>query len=416
MTSPTSSRQRDRRPFWDVLFVTASALLAIGCNPDPQQHRFRVVQRDGVLTATTASGPLFDSPPFELQEVARVKQDESIEASLLSDPHIFGPGPDNTLIVVERIEARVIVYDSDGEFIRQIGSLGSGPGQFQRIRSMQVIGDSLVFYDGGLSRLSIFNVDGRLIDTISTRYDWRQFSVDLLPQGLLAVYTIPPPADLTYMTVRLVRRANGETVASLVTGSVKREVSAEIDGVVLGSGPIPFTGEPIALAIPGPYILTSSGSKPEVDLYDIQGNLVRRISLDLRPRKVTAQMKNRYWAAEERRRALYGRTVDPREKAEKIFSESAGWWSGAVADDAGYLWMQDAVYYPLAYQPRDFFVFDPEGRYLGKVQLPSEARRNRTGLRIKGGLLFALIKDTMSGGVVPVVYRIIPTYDEIAYP
>ena len=205
-------------------------------------------------------------------------------------------------------------------------------------------------------------------------------------------------------------------MANLATGFVEQVVVGEVNGIVLASRPIPFTGVPIALTAPGPYILVSSGNKPEIEIYDARGNLARRIRLDLPPRKVTAAMRDRYWAVEERRRAIYGRTVDPKEKAERVFPKVAGWWNGAVADDAGYLWMQDAVHYSFTYDPTDFFVFDPQGRYIGKVTLPSQAYRSRYGLRIEDGLLFALVRDSSSGGVVPVVYQILPTYDEIAYP
>ena len=402
----------------DRLLYMLILLVFAGCSSRELEttHSFRIYEENGIKIAETTGGPKYDLAPFELHEVARVKQNESIEASLLADPHIFGPGPDNTLIVVERIEARVIVYDSDGEFIRQIGSLGSGPGQFQRIQSMQVIGDSLVFYDSQLDRLSIFSVNGHLIDTISTVEYGRQFNVDLLPHGLLVVYTIPPPTDSSFMAASVIRRATSEVMASLATGFVEQVVVGEANGIVLASRPIPFTGVPIAMTAPGPDILITSSNKPEIEIYNTRGNLARRIRLDLPPRKVTATMRDRYWAVEERRLAIYGRTVDPRGKAEQVFPKVAGWWDGAVADDAGYLWMQDAVHYSFTYDPTDFFVFDPQGRYIGKVTLPSEASRSRNGLRIKDGLLFALVRDASSGGMVPIVYSIIPAVDGLDYP
>ena len=393
-------------------------ILFTGCTPRESEtiHSFRIYEESGVTLAETAGGPKYDLPPFRFEEILRVNQDTAIEASLLSDPYLFGPGPDSTLIVVERIEGRVVVYDSKGIFLRQIGSLGSGPGQFQRIRSMEVRGDSLIFYDYQLDRLSIFSINGLLIDMISTVEYGRQFKVDLLPDGLLVVYAKPPPTDSTFMAARIIRRATGEVMASLATGLIEQVVVGEVEGIVLASRPIPFKGVPAALTAPGSYILLSSGDKPEIEIYGTRGNLVRRIRLDLPPRKVTTAMRDRYWAVEARRLAVYDMTVDPKDKAEQVFPKVAGWWDGVVADDAGYLWIQDTAHYSFTYDPTDFFVFDPQGRYIGNVTLPSEASQSRNGLRFKNGLLFALVRDTASGGVVPVVYRVLPTYDEITYP
>ena len=52
---------------------------------------------------------------------------------------------------------RVVVFDAGGRLLRTLGRRGSGPGEFQAIRTVQVIrGDSLLVYDGGLGRISVF--------------------------------------------------------------------------------------------------------------------------------------------------------------------------------------------------------------------------------------------------------------------
>ncbi len=75
-----------------------------------------------------------------------------------------------------------------------------------------------------------------------------------------------------------------------------------------------------------------------------------------------------------------------------------------IADNAGYLWLRDVTSNPSALPGKSnrFFVFDPEGCYLGDVVMP--AMRGR----IENGRLYLIVKDPETGLDEPVVYRIVP--------
>lgn len=56
--------------------------------------------------------------------------------------------------------SRVVVFGPDGRLVRSVGRRGRGPGEFQSIRSVQVLrGDSLLVYDGSLGRVNVFAPD-----------------------------------------------------------------------------------------------------------------------------------------------------------------------------------------------------------------------------------------------------------------
>src|SRR5215213_5330837 len=57
-------------------------------------------------------------------------------------------------------QGRIVAFGPDGRFLRTMGRKGSGPGEFQAIRTIQVLpGDSLLVFDGGLNRVSVFAPD-----------------------------------------------------------------------------------------------------------------------------------------------------------------------------------------------------------------------------------------------------------------
>jgi tripartite motif-containing protein 71 len=73
-------------------------------------------------------------------------------------------GPDRLVYVGDFADGRVEVFQSDGTFVRQIGSHGDGPGQLSRIIACDVGPDGSVYtLDHDLSYLSKFDPKGNFV-------------------------------------------------------------------------------------------------------------------------------------------------------------------------------------------------------------------------------------------------------------
>jgi sugar lactone lactonase YvrE len=67
--------------------------------------------------------------------------------------------------------ARVLKFNSEGEFVKEWGTLGSGPGQFMQPHSLAMDSQGRLFVaDRSNNRIQIFDQEGTLLDT------WYQFS------------------------------------------------------------------------------------------------------------------------------------------------------------------------------------------------------------------------------------------------
>ena len=67
--------------------------------------------------------------------------------------------------------ARVLKFDSEGNFIKSWGTLGDGPGEFNQPHSLAMDSKGRLFVaDRGNNRIQIFDQEGTLLDT------WHQFS------------------------------------------------------------------------------------------------------------------------------------------------------------------------------------------------------------------------------------------------
>lgn len=89
------------------------------------------------------------------------------ERYLLSDVVSGVLLPDGRIVAAEINTPRLRFYDQDGQHLHDVGGRGEGPGEFQiLVKVAPYRGDSLVAYDMGLRRLSIFDRDGRFVRSV----------------------------------------------------------------------------------------------------------------------------------------------------------------------------------------------------------------------------------------------------------
>ena len=71
------------------------------------------------------------------------------------------------VIVINGASQSLKVFGADGKYIRTIGRSGSGPGEFSRISFVSALpGDSILVWDQSQQRLTLFDPDGVLVQTV----------------------------------------------------------------------------------------------------------------------------------------------------------------------------------------------------------------------------------------------------------
>lgn len=115
---------------------------------------------------------------------------------------------DGRIIVANSGSSELRVFDSAGVYLKSIGRQGSGPGEFRgTITLFPHAGDSLVVYDNGNGRLSVFTAEGeyvRLLEIDRRPFPWDDWlhagawvsgvrNVSLRPCVAAALRAIPVP-------------------------------------------------------------------------------------------------------------------------------------------------------------------------------------------------------------------------------
>jgi hypothetical protein len=76
------------------------------------------------------------------------------------------PGPDGSAVIADAGNHEIHAFDRAGTHTRSIGSRGQGPGEFERLRRVGSLGDTVWVIASGVPHTTLFSRDGRVLGTI----------------------------------------------------------------------------------------------------------------------------------------------------------------------------------------------------------------------------------------------------------
>jgi hypothetical protein len=268
------------------------------------------------------------------------------------------------------------LYQADGSFVRGFAGEGMADGRCRFILRSWVAGpDTLVVYDPTLGRLTFFHMRGALLEVVPVGSEadgpiW----IDRLDDGrLLGRPNNPQPS--------LDGRSRATFVYNLLDpGTLEARPLVEVDGaefVVTGSGSdrkisqvlfAPFT----AAVARGTTVYLSDTRDFWVDERDAEGALLRRFGRDFTPVVVDRRFVREY-TQQRMAAAGSGARLVRQELVEAVFPDRLPAHEATMlVDAADHLWVLNTPG-PNAHERR-WSVFDPGGRWLGEVSVPSRLR------------------------------------------
>jgi sugar lactone lactonase YvrE len=97
-----------------------------------------------------------------LRYFGEIKDKDADRTGALTNPNSIAIDPDGLLYITDAVGARIIVYDTDGNFVRVWGKRGDGPGMFARPKGIAIDADGHVYIaDSVLNRLQVFSSEGK---------------------------------------------------------------------------------------------------------------------------------------------------------------------------------------------------------------------------------------------------------------
>ncbi len=403
-------------------------------------HSFRIHEENGVTIAETSGGPRYSGEIFTYEKVLEIRGYPSEERSYLVSPYPPSMDTDGYFYVPDTGSHRIVVFSSDGRFVREFGRAGEGPGDLQDPTHVQVMGDRVVVTSSWVpagyahrQRMTTFTKTGELFDLyledlqhalgyhmyfkapsgerIATWWeDWNQDGFKYVRASCI----VESPGGDTLACLASPIVVSGEQITDQFQGRVRTYMEDYL-----------YAARPHIVFLPPDRIAVSDGNRPLLLIHDLRGYPVRDIRLGISREPVTREDRDRLIALYddkiERLRPYAVRTGDTFEydftrndKENLLFPEDKACWDWLRSDDAGHLWLQVREERPFNARANTvdrYRVVSPEGEYLGITDWPPV-----TDALIQHGFLLAIVTDPETDERVPTVFRIVPAVEGLRYP
>lgn len=299
------------------------------------------------------------------------------------------------LYVLDAQANQLRVFDADGRHVRSVGGQGAGPGELRQPIGMAMAPDGALWVvDPGNGRFTVFDTTGALRTTVR-----RASGLAMMPwpgrfdrQGRLWDVSMGPGGMSGPPSLLRVDPATGKVQPVNLPAFSPAQFSAS-NGPVSVSAPIPFSPDLVWTLDAEGRVWSGVSDRYRLRLHEPAGDTVRVVERAAAPVEVAASERDSLpaqlkWFTDQGGRIDLSRV--PRHKPAFV---------SILTDDQGWLWVRPAL--PATERNAAFDVFDPEGRYQGRVSLPI-VHMDGMPLIIRGDRIYAAV---LSDEGVPQVVR-----------
>ncbi len=500
------------------LFGVAVILSVISSDPLSAQvgHSFTIEQGEGFPVAVTSGGAKYEDDLFTYHEVLTIPQERVRKHARLSEPTVFTMDEEGFLYVVDVGNHRIARFDSEGRFVRGFGAEGEEVGEFMTPILQSVEEGIVTIYDMRIDRVTRFTTEGALIDTLGVPMFHFPFTPIPERPTVSDVYRAQNEAeafDRTHMmqpvglferpgggwiVPEVSFRPRGDAIARAVIYDTALDTVAVIDSRPVRSGTtvvirvggrggvsagtragmsrpgspqagrtssggsvmarerhrLPFAPLPVAHYVPGRGIVLTTGEEPLLEWFDLEGNPLGQVRIDIPPTEITAGDEEAFEA--DWRRALLEvtaiegerkrsrspnrpprnrrelmemmKTVSARGRLESMkrymtLPRTRAYWDHLFVDGAGYTWLRvpEVYHWGGGAVRHRYWIISPEGEFLGSTMTPPTMptinfQEQFRAVPMAQGHFMGVTKDESTGTWRLTVYRVSPAVPGLAWP
>jgi hypothetical protein len=296
---------------------------------------------------------------------------------------------DGQIVIASGGTQELRIHGPDGRLLRTVGRAGAGPGEFRTPFWLGVLpGDSVVVWDLGLRRFSVFSSGGDFARAITP-----SGSLGILPeaQGIFADGRLVLAASTGSQSLPAPGKARRDTLAYVLVddaGEVTDTLGVFPGPEMIMAGtpstgflirPLPFGRQTVA-AVHGDRLYVGTGDRWELAAYEPGRGLRAVYRVDRENLPVTREDIRAY------RRTLVtlgASSAQAKAQQEKLLDEAPypatmPSFTGLEADSEGNLWVQEAAK-PGPTQGSHWTVLAPDGRVRATVRVPPRLAVKQVG-------------------------------------
>jgi 6-bladed beta-propeller len=249
--------------------IILSMALCLGFSAQKSQWKGTISHEGDVDVVKNPKKPAFGEGAFTIREDLSIGKPGGTDGYLFSHLWYLAVDDEENIYAMDQGETQVKVFDKKGIFLRTIGRKGAGPGELQNPNNIFISSRPELVVEDYIRNLTYYTPDGQYIRALST--------VRIFPIGILL--------DSSGRIFALRNIQNPEKPGKEVDLYDQNLNFLKTIVTVLQRRPDPSLIEPFRNSIQWALLndgslVVSSGDEYELDVFNVEGKLVRKIIRD----------------------------------------------------------------------------------------------------------------------------------------
>ena len=336
-----------------IALVFSIILIFVSCQQPRTEWKGTIEVADGVATVKNPEEPIYRGDVLNLEEDLSIGAFEGKDEYTFSQINDLDVDDNGNIYGIDNSSAHIRVFDSNGKFLRTVGSKGQGPGEMQMPLFVQITSqDEIAVYDYLTQRLVLFSLEGKYLRQVSAarmRYPVLPLRLDSHGNIVGIQIMAPPPVggkdigkyDPNFEPLFMIAQEEQN----------KNHKRGEFD--------IAMPTLLCAVSLNG-NIAWGNSSVYELHILNPEGKRIRKIQKAYSPLALTANEKERYEKEYSDVLASGGKLNFP--------GHFPAFMNISV-DDKEWLWVKTYERIEGEEDSYYFDIFDAEGKYLAKVPI-----------------------------------------------
>lgn len=378
--------------FFFLVSLLAASLSASKQNP---QWQGRVEDKSGVKVVVNPDVPLYGEITLELEEDLVIGSEED-ENYMFYDLVDFTVDSQENFFVLNGGSYRVQKFDRDGNYIQSFGGRGQGPGEFEQPFLIYSDKEGKIFvYDTLRRNLHVFRNDGQFEKTIKSQLS--AFGIGGISSGNIIMKALSYSPEGSTDDI-IIADAMGEKIKTVASYPI--ESGPRIKGHSLSN---PYRHRLFFCPISDGRSIYGHSSEFHIYVISNSGEIDLKIEVSKRPEEISQKEKENliqgYLARREQ--MPIGEKLSKNDVTNAyVFPEHKPFFNGIWTDSEDRIYAREMKIYNPEDRSQRFGVFDKDGHYLYKIDMPFQPKI------LRDGFFYSLETDLESGYMKIKRYRI----------
>lgn len=373
-----------KRDLWRVCVCLAIAILLPACREKIEKARVETI--DGVTYVHNPATPLHPTRTLILEEEFVYKDTDDAGETRLFKPGRFAVDAGGKLYIADESDMAIKVFDPAGNFLRAVGRKGEGPGEFSSVGYIFPLpGGRLLITDPLARRTSFFGPEGEFLSSFLWKKNFRGIYLADDSSCILedAVYA----EESRGLWVRAIDFSGEDLLTFGKFHLPELKTFREEGGATLL--PIPWSPASVfAGDLTRQWLYHCPSDQYEIEVYDRQGNLIRKIDRPYEFVPVTSddirKFRSRFADKPESPLVRYYQQME--------FPKVKSVANRMIVDGEGNLWLRtNEVKWEGEKEIATYDIFTPEGFYEARVWL------DVIPVVFAGGKMYLMDEDETTG-------------------